>query len=140
MEILGHAQLLNNKRVNIHSQVFPYTRPRTNSQSNPWWKNNSFLQSQMFLSKSKTCKRNTIKRKERKKEIYLGGSKNFSKSSINELLSVFFRDFLELCNDLVVLQDTLAFRFDPTTPNMFFSSYKNYNLEKQRIKDEILMI
>ncbi|GMP98846.1 hypothetical protein CsSME_00046571 [Camellia sinensis var. sinensis] len=43
MKILRDAQLLNNKGINIHSDVFPDTGPQPNSKSNPWRQNYCFL-------------------------------------------------------------------------------------------------
>jgi hypothetical protein len=43
MKILSNTQLLNNKCLDIQSNVLPDTRPRAQSKSNPWRHNNCFL-------------------------------------------------------------------------------------------------
>lgn len=43
VQVLSHSQLLNNQSVDVNSDVFPNTRPWTDSKSHPWRQNNSFL-------------------------------------------------------------------------------------------------
>jgi hypothetical protein len=46
MKILSNTQLLNNKCLDIHSDVLPDTRPWAHSKGNPWRQNNCFLKQQ----------------------------------------------------------------------------------------------
>lgn len=36
VQVLSRAQLLNNEGVDIHTNVLPNARPRTDSKCNPW--------------------------------------------------------------------------------------------------------
>lgn len=144
MQVLGHTQLLNNKSMDIHSYVFPNTRPWTNSHGNPWRQNNGFLYITTKKVKYSKIQHETnktiLKLAQAKTECdllfcvtvtNLSGSQNFTEGPIQKCLPVSFRDCFYLSNQLMVLQNSFSLAFNPTTPHVIIMFN---NLTKHSVK------
>lgn len=131
--------------MDIHSYVFPNTRPWTNSHGNPWRQNNGFL----YITTKKKVKYSKIQHETNKTILKLAqaktecdlsfcvtvtnlsGSQNFTEGPIQKCLPVSFRDCFYLSNQLMVLQNSFSLAFNPTTPHVIIMFN---NLTKHSVK------